>query len=441
MIKSNLSSLPIFSNKQTHAIMFMVTEKYLFLLPTLMINLQETNYDLYDSIIIYHDFLTDDDCKLLLSIDKRIIFYRYTEEDFCIEHGVTLQDDRKYSHLIYVKYKIFKHLQYFNKVLFLDLDILIRGSLDELFAYQSVALRTRKGNLYSTLKKLDELKSVDFDERAKQYELINSGMLLVSDSIDYKKCYEISKKFIFSYLPFNVSSIDEYAIIYAFYVCGIVATKTNGKFNVVTNFFTKDNITKDAILIHFSLKPKIWYDMDLQIAFPSWRRYYCRAVEISERFHSDEVVLYNETELELRLADIVIRQKREWDKNLFWLNVLSNSFPNFPVGLSIKSYDFSDERIVFIYDSNIDVAYTIGCKDKSYFYISLSIDKKYVTDSLVAMLDVMINKNRNIFKTKTGTHKSLVLFSNRVTLSEIRDCFFRFYSDVHTVLENFIVFV
>lgn len=133
----------------------MINAKYKFALATLLVNLKETNHDLYDMIIIYHDCISDNEKILLRQIETRLKFISYTREDCITEHNMdeNLLKIDVFSHYALVKYKVLQHLQDFNKVLFLDCDILIRKKIDDLFKIQGCAVYRQGASYHRIMEK------------------------------------------------------------------------------------------------------------------------------------------------------------------------------------------------------------------------------------------------------------------------------------------------
>lgn len=134
-------------NKKDKAIMFCATQDYKFALATIIKNLQAENRDCYDDIVVYHDSFSLGDIADLHRIEPQIIFKQDTLNDWQREHNLFNQSAfytrfiQRFSHLSLSKYKVFELLEEYKKVLFLDLDMLIIGKINELFQINGIAWR------------------------------------------------------------------------------------------------------------------------------------------------------------------------------------------------------------------------------------------------------------------------------------------------------------
>lgn len=396
----------------------MINEKYKFALATLLVNLKQTNHNLYDMIIIYHDCLTDNDKILLRQIETKLTFISYTKEDCIKEHNMdkNLLKIDVFSHYALTKYKVLSHLQDFNKVLFLDCDILIRGKIDDLFEIQGCAVY-RQGASFRTImdrfcsKFLNKNFVNDFPYFTnlntqlidKYGKILQGGVFLFDSSLDYNKLLLDAKEFVEQFYMFPMC-VDELSIQYALV-----------KNNILPYFLDKDEIYnirphRETVytkckMIHFEGRSKIWNSNELQIAFPMWRIYYEQQKAITS-FACDESSWLTIDDIYLQIADCCWRQKRLWDLKNRWQCIIKylNGFPE-PLQL-ISNLDGKYIRLKFP-DSDKGIFYDIVFDSDETIHCGLWISKTVLSNDLRVILEKLSNiTNTNLY----DEHKQDKLF-------------------------------
>lgn len=202
------------------AICLMANKVYKFALATMLINLKETNNDQYDNVIVYHDGFSQTELDDLSLLEPRVKFIEYTFEKWNQEHSVLLGDKannflNRFSHLAWSKYKIIEQLEHYEKVLYLDLDMLVSGSLEGLFKLDGIAWRNGAnfGEKFSTnglkVKNIAEVSNIPESTPAP-----NGGLLCVTNTIDWKKNLIEAKYFIERFINDFSFALDELAFSY-----------------------------------------------------------------------------------------------------------------------------------------------------------------------------------------------------------------------------------
>lgn len=287
ILEEPLSSIMFGKKKERRAIVVATTEDYLFALATLLVNLQRTNSNLYDAVVVLHDCIGEGAQLKLAQIEPKIEFRRITLTDWmgdvgidqeCIEKSETLKQFlSRYSHLPLSKYLLFKLLKEFDKVLMLDLDVLITGSISELFEYEGIAWRD--GIDYEAKAHRIGLDEVDSDEFAAGAHVPapNGGLLYLSryEGFDADKCLEDARSFLRKYSDCIGTGFDEMMFAFITRQHSIPLTHLDPKvFNALYVFNEYSNETR---IVHFMRSFKPWNNKLLQIVFPSWMNYYKRA--------------------------------------------------------------------------------------------------------------------------------------------------------------------
>ncbi|OAQ15836.1 hypothetical protein F480_04275 [Bibersteinia trehalosi Y31] len=118
-----------------------------------------------------------------------------------------------------MKYKIVGLLEHYNKILYLDVDMFINGSLDKLFesdkpVWQGVHnFKERLITWKSIPKNLEEYYLRDI-KSFKHYIKPNSGLLYFTDVIDHKKAIQDARRFICDLIDYYSSMLDELSITF-----------------------------------------------------------------------------------------------------------------------------------------------------------------------------------------------------------------------------------
>lgn len=253
----------------------------LFVLGTFIFNLMD-KFNNFDKLFIIENDIPDDICAKLKRIDKRIEIIKYYEKDFVEEFKINLdrfkQTDyyRRYTLLTSLKFFIFKFLDEYDQVIFFDTDMLIKYPIDEIINYDyNIAWRSDKQSIYFKIirggMKDEELINIDEYEDYKKINTPNGGFFIVNNNFDFKKAYEIAKRYLI-----RACSLHPYSIIETLF--GYVVAKLKLKvlqidadiYNVYIN-----NVKSYSKLIHFiGEQYKPWHSSIIQNLFPQWIEYY-----------------------------------------------------------------------------------------------------------------------------------------------------------------------
>ena len=271
--------------------MLVANASYAFALGAFLINIRNTdiNSKIEEIVVIYDG---DFDIEGLNKIDNRLKFVRYTLNDWCTElsdrkeFGYNEKAIKRYSHLTFAKHKIFELLEESERVIYSDLDILLRGNLAELAEIDADIL-WRDGakfvDKFARAQKGAPLLDINCD---KDTPAPNGGLIVVRDSIDYKKAYNEAVSYMRRYIPYMTATVDEQIFAYV-----AVKMKLNQKtlskyrYNVLPHF-----CRSESRLIHFMGAAKPWNDLMLQALFPDWRNNYEIFNALTDgKYHSDKI--------------------------------------------------------------------------------------------------------------------------------------------------------
>lgn len=190
-------------SKKEFAIVFGVTANLTCALANVVIGLKKYSPNLADEIVIYHDEISENDQKILNSIlPCRFIKYEFPINDTSKFNEAYFN---QFSKLAYSRYECFNLLKEYNKVLWLDVDILIQKDISGILDFCKNGFGIISG-LSPDIKLIDQLfKPINgFDMNKKAY---SSGTFIVQDNLpNYDKltqwCYDKTCEYAeFLYLP------------------------------------------------------------------------------------------------------------------------------------------------------------------------------------------------------------------------------------------------
>lgn len=330
-------------NKKNHAIVFYINRRYCFACEEMVINLQRTNPNLYDNVVIYHNDLLEEDKNKLLLLEPKCIFVDYSYEQWESEFKKPTSAKakmflEKYSHLVYVKYKVIELLEHYHKVLFLDCDMLVLDDISDIFELDGVAWRNCYSKWHDIMKsKVDKSKYEEyFSSVPLNMPSLNGGLFYCSDKdLDWKAMSNDGHDFIMTFMDYFIGAIDELAISYMVAKNNVPLTELDKTvWNSLVAWYTYD--TK---IVHFMGGYKVWENELLQTVFPQWIKNYNYAKKITQR-DAEQVVEHNDFYLKGLLFE------------RFWINILQNSDFRIPEELTLKCL-FNRNTVYLHYTTNI----------------------------------------------------------------------------------------
>ena len=333
--------------KRDNAIVFFANSKYRFALAEMLINIQETNPNIYDNIIVYHADFEDEDINKFLLIEPKCIFISYTYEEWEKEYkkpstSKSVEFVKTYSHQAYVKFRIIELLEYYHKVLFLDLDMLVLDDISELFQIKGAAWRDAIGDFGVKFDKHVPMNEFEewFSNFPREAHVPNGGLIYISDdNIDYKKCLSDAHEFLLKFMDYFTGAIDELAIAYVIVKNNIPLTILDrNEYNTLSawhHFSTK--------IIHFASRDKVWNSEFMQTLFPQWMKNYKAASKIA-LFESEQIVEHPKT---------CVRKKLNEET---WFQFFRDTDFRIPENL-VLTFDFSKGFLQMKY--NTDVVYEL----------------------------------------------------------------------------------
>lgn len=268
--------------KKSRAILLTINEKFVFAAGTLIQNINYISPGLVDNYIIYHDGLSESSRNALINLDSRVCLKSYSIDDWAQDIGIESIHKERSEHAVklkkaverfslspLVRWKVFEELKEYKKILYLDVDVLIRQDISPLFNHEGFLWRQTAHKLGQRFTKdfLDSDIIKDVDPSA---SVPNGGMIMVSDQSPYEEMLSFSKKIFRKYIFNMTHAFDE--IIFSW-----LASKYNVPLKLVNGRVynaTPGNVTLDTALIHTLGPYKIWNDFELNCFFYDWNVHY-----------------------------------------------------------------------------------------------------------------------------------------------------------------------
>lgn len=410
-------------SKKNNAIVYIVNSKYRFALATMLINLQKTNPNLYDDVVIYHDDLSEDDIHQIRKIEPKTIFVKYSYEMWEKEHkkpGTPLAQDflNRYSHLAWSKYKVIEQLQNYKKVLYMDLDMIIRGDLSDIFKVNGIAWR----NGDSFHKKFGSKQKIsdhpETKDIPKDFTSPNGGIFYISDSVNWKKAIQDGQIFLIKFMDFYNAGIDELVLAWIAYNNKIPVTSFDYKeFNTFPQLHDKN--TK---LIHFMGGEKPWNSELMQAVFPEWMVYYKNACKIVN-FPAPQVKEYPNT-------GAFVKKKLNEQR---WLRFLKESMIKLPKELEL-SYVFENEWLILNHNENIYYEFKFD-QYSGGFLVGLWIKDSNLLDDRKFKESVtkLSEQNKKVFKVLED-NRGVYIYSEKRSVDKLSSLFDYFYKNTKELI-------
>lgn len=256
--------------KKNLAVLFGVTADYSFALGNVLYGLRQYSPELADDIIVYHDGLSEEEqARLNAILPCRFVVY---------EPPVELPGHHL-SKLTFSRVEGFSLLREYRQVLWLDVDLLIRGDLSDILKYGGSGIACcyeprPLGLLFPDLSQPPD--DVGRCDLTKPY--FNSGVMLLSDALERP---EDIREWLYSlvrdYPKICLKSADQGAINLAAQVFGVPVTALPERFNqmICNDWHPAYQFNRDARIVHAITENKFWNYW----FFREWEQRYCQWVD------------------------------------------------------------------------------------------------------------------------------------------------------------------
>lgn len=245
--------------KKKQAIVLGATGNMAFAVGNVLLGIKKHSPTLEADFIILHNDFTEKDKEVLNSIYPcKFIDYKFPEsEKYKNSHFY------RYSLLAFSRYEIFNWLDEYEKIAWIDIDILVQDDIQKLFdacmddmGWKNEQLRL--GGLFR-----EELDYVQNDK-----DFFNSGVIVFTDKIpNYKNftkwCYDKTFEFA-EYL----SLLDQAVLNHMMYEFPEIKITDIGK---IFNCYPTDKEVKNAVIVHSYSSEKFW---NFHTNFREWNENY-----------------------------------------------------------------------------------------------------------------------------------------------------------------------
>lgn len=174
------------------------TKKDVAAMAVLALNLQETNKQLADELIIFHDGISDSDQKIICKImPARFIKYKCPVSKLKLYQNPSI---RYFSTMLFCKFECFKLLDEYDAVVWTDYDVLIKDSIQEILQKECGFYVVANGEM--TLQSMfhSSVCKRDMDAYDMQGECITTPLFVMRKDIGiymkyYEWCYKALKEY------------------------------------------------------------------------------------------------------------------------------------------------------------------------------------------------------------------------------------------------------
>lgn len=251
------------------------------LVGTVLLQLQNTNKGLFDEAIIYYKTpISAKDRELMCSIMPcRFIEYQPPLPDYLFEKPRF----QRFSVLMFCRYEMFSYLDEFDTITWIDTDILIQDSLEDLIsaAQKTGAAMVHEDPIHKTAENTDRMRTcftTDVPGYKMDEYLYPSGTIVFSKKIggykNYTKwCYQKTIEWA------DILSLPDQGVINAaIQQFKIKVSPVAGKDYCCYPYMGRD--CSSAKIIHTWGSNKFWNDWYNCLSFPQWKGYYQNWIEM-----------------------------------------------------------------------------------------------------------------------------------------------------------------
>jgi FkbM family methyltransferase len=248
-------------NKSGTAVVFSLTSNMTFALASVLMDLKEFSRGLANDIVVFHDGIKQRDRELLNSI----LPVKFTDYNFPIKDLSKFKKDTldAFSTMVFAKFECFRLLNYYNHVIYLDYDQVIRADLSDLLVPCESGIRLIPSTTSVVEGLFYPVDSYDMDIKS-----ICSSIIVLHDNLKdydelYSWCYRKTYEYA-GYLHFPEQAIIDFMLQSFNIVPCPISSRTYC-------CHPRDvNDVKSAKVIHAYGQPKFWNG----ITIASWNNNY-----------------------------------------------------------------------------------------------------------------------------------------------------------------------
>ena len=260
--------------KNDRAVVFGVTKDLDFALGAMIIGFLKHNEDYDGHFVVFHDGISQEQQNVFKSIYSAISFRQFAEATVHDRLAKVMDPESaskiidRYSHFYFAKFEMFDLLDEFERVVWMDVDMLVRGSLDDLWDFDEFCWReTTSGTQKKQAKMYEEFKG---EIKGVEYHSPNGGLIGVSkkSAVNYGICSDTAYLHFGQFRKkFDAVQGDEFSM----FMCA-AANRAAVKVLDITEFNCPSATpgVQNAKIIHAIGKDKFWNNHALKLAYPDW---------------------------------------------------------------------------------------------------------------------------------------------------------------------------
>ena len=258
------------------AIVFGITNNLCFAVGTMLIGFLKHNPDYNGTVLIFHENLSKDQRGKLEVIYPAISFRKFTKEQ--VETRISNAADRKvidqlisrYSIFYFAKFELPDLLDEFERVIWLDVDMLVRGPLDEIWDFDEFTWRTAgpASKLSPSFSRLFEA-----EIKTKDYNRPNGGLIGICRNA--RKQGSVTTAQLYHW--FNELQTRSRSLIadeFSFFLLAATIGANVKELAVSYNCFSTRQGCDTAKIIHAVGAKKFWDSAAMKLAYPDWVLWY-----------------------------------------------------------------------------------------------------------------------------------------------------------------------
>lgn len=417
--------------KKELGIAIISTSKFLFSVGAVLTNLKDINFK-YDGFHILSCDLTEDEMKPFIETwgaKFELYSLKEFEKEFDIQNRshAYLNGVNKLTHLIYIKYRLLKLLEFYKKILIIDADVLFTSAdFSSLFKLKGIAWRASNAikdrygkSIFDSFPYHDIRKELSREFGTIDYTTCNAGLIYATDDIDYNKCITVGDMFLKKYYQ-NFWVLDE--VVFPYLVHSVIGEDNLTLLNIREYNIRTFNYKDYSKFIHFFGGPKPWSSLNEQLLFPKWKEYY---LEFIKHYHGCTTELYTDFS-----SDISEKYKEELYKQ-YWNNLLSMDSFVLPDCLKFN-YKVGRKHNYLIFDYKKDMYFEfVTSLYTSQVYIGFWFKNTKLINGLVkTFCNQLVEKDAKLFSVKNDS-KGLYIYTEKMNI-ELAVNRFNFF--VNTIL-------
>ena len=408
------------------AVFLIATKDYAFSVATTCLGLLDNNRKTRFAFYILHDGMSQEDRSALTNLLGDTNFILMDRDYFHNEvktHLASRYDRNKIESLLDKRKLYFiakplclKLLNKHKKVLFLDTDLLISGSLESIFQIEGVAWRDALVKAHEKLHLAYKRHQTYFGSMPEDFSAPNAGVMCFTNQIDYNGILEECLWVLQEYHDELRSDLDEAVIAWAVH-------KFYGKRSSLDHNFNQyiHHANNETTITHAIGKVKFWEANYRKIIFPDWNKYYHSWIKSGGSPHNKEAKDHSY----IGNDDDRGRLCRFMFRSLIWENLYNL------IGGDLPSQIYRAGPVAEVYSKlfvrnisksihfEISIAYA---GDPAKFDVSFFIKNKIIINSdLLKISDELLNKHRFIISHRTDMLqiKSLIKVNDNMVSSRL----------------------